>query len=152
MTSEALSSSHRPGDHPNPPSVPPLATYSYPQVWVRSGQAMIPRPPAQKLHEGARPWISLAADAGPASGETDADGEEAPGARGRRRLSLYSWTGDLCFQPRSCGVDLLLNELRPVELPGSEEIVRGAEGPQMPLVVGLVDRKGLGVFDLKAGP
>ena len=33
--------------------------------------------------EGARPWSSLAADAGLASGETDADGEEAPGARGR---------------------------------------------------------------------
>jgi hypothetical protein len=32
---------------------------------------------------GARPRIFLAADAGPASDETDADGEEAPGARGR---------------------------------------------------------------------
>jgi hypothetical protein len=49
---------------------------------VNSLPDVIPRPQAQKLPVGHRPRTSLAVDIGPASGETDADGEEAPGARG----------------------------------------------------------------------
>ena len=51
-----------------------------------------------------------------------------------------------------CGLDLPLDEILAIELPGSLEIVRRAEGPQMLLVMGLVDREGSRVLDLKAGP